>query len=178
MKKLKQILTEQKGTMFPLPVAVSIGLLFLLLAIVELMHLYIMCDGIKDAMESAIISVVNDNYNEVYHSVREGYAAGYEPGEGSFFSSIDEGQLEDRLCRLLGLSQEEDGLVKLNENGEIQYLLSDLTSEVHNTQLRNSGERFYASGSVTVHLPVRFGNKITSYAEIQLKCKAAYTEIF
>ncbi len=35
------------------------------------MRLVITAAGIKDAMESAVVSVVNDNYNEVYHGVRK-----------------------------------------------------------------------------------------------------------
>ena len=56
-------------------------MLFIILGVSEYMRLVITAAGIKDAMESAVVSVVNDNYNEVYHGVREGYAAGYEPDD-------------------------------------------------------------------------------------------------
>lgn len=62
------------------------------------MRLVITAAGIKDAMESAVISTVNDNYNEVYHSVREGYAAGYEPDGESFSASVDYGDIYSRMC--------------------------------------------------------------------------------
>ena len=57
----------------PLVVAVTICMLIIILGVAEYMRLVITAAGIKDAMESAVISTVNDNYNEVYHSVREGY---------------------------------------------------------------------------------------------------------
>ena len=68
----------------PLVVAVTICMLIIILGVAEYMRLVITAAGIKDVMESAVISTVNDNYNEVYHSVREGYAAGYEPDGNRF----------------------------------------------------------------------------------------------
>lgn len=137
-----------------------------------------MASGVKDGLESAMISVVNDNYNEVYHSVREGYAAGYEPEAGSFRASIDLGRVEDRLCELLGLSYADEGLAKISDDGSVQFYLSDLETEVHNINLRNSGERFYADGSVIMKIPVRFAGDVITFATFKIKCKAAYTEIF
>ena len=58
--------------MFPFTVAVAIVLMVLMLVSMEYMKLMILCSGIKDSFEEAIISVVTDNYNEVYHCVREG----------------------------------------------------------------------------------------------------------
>ena len=83
-KKTAALLKDRKGNMMPLVVAVTICMLIIILGVAEYMRLVITAAGIKDAMESAVISTVNDNYNEVYHSVREGYAAGYEPDGESF----------------------------------------------------------------------------------------------
>ena len=76
-KKTAALLKDRKGNMMPLVVAVTICMLIIILGVAEYMRLVITAAGIKDVMESAVISTVNDNYNEVYHSVREGYAAGY-----------------------------------------------------------------------------------------------------
>ena len=73
-KKTAALLKDRKGNMMPLVVAVTICMLIIILGVAEYMRLVITAAGIKDAMESAVISTVNDNYNEVYHSVREGYA--------------------------------------------------------------------------------------------------------
>ena len=77
--------------MAPAAVAAAIAMLFIILGVSEYMRLVITAAGIKDAMESAVVSVVNDNYNEVYHGVREGYAAGYEPDDTGFTASVDHG---------------------------------------------------------------------------------------
>ena len=91
-KKIVTLLKDRKGNMMPLVVAVTICMLIIILGVAEYMRLVITAAGIKDAMESAVISTVNDNYNEVYHSVREGYAAGYEPDGESFSASADRGK--------------------------------------------------------------------------------------
>ena len=77
--------------MAPVAVAAAIAMLFIILGVSEYMRLVITAAGIKDAMESAVVSVVNDNYNEVYHGVREGYAAGYEPDDTGFAASVTMG---------------------------------------------------------------------------------------
>ena len=73
-QSFKRLLTGQEGSMAPVAVAAAIAMLFIILGVSEYMRLVITAAGIKDAMESAVVSVVNDNYNEVYHGVREGYA--------------------------------------------------------------------------------------------------------
>lgn len=70
-QSLKRLLTGQEGSMAPVAVAATIAMLFIILGVSEYMRLVITAAGIKDAMESAVVSVVNDNYNEVYHGVRE-----------------------------------------------------------------------------------------------------------
>ena len=110
-KKTAALLKDRKGNMMPLVVAVTICMLIIILGVAEYMRLVITAAGIKDAMESAVISTVNDNYNEVYHSVREGYAAGYEPDGESFSPSVDYGYIYSRMCFLLGLEEDGAGLV-------------------------------------------------------------------
>ena len=92
------------GEGYPLAAAVTLALLMLILIITQYAHLLIIASGVKDAMQKAVISTVNDNYADVYHAVREGYAAGYQPmGDGSFEESLDYGDIYGRLDELLGL---------------------------------------------------------------------------
>lgn len=116
-KKTAALLKDRKGNMMPLVVAVTICMLIIILGVAEYMRLVITAAGIKDAMESAVISTVNDNYNEVYHSVREGYAAGYEPDGESFSPSVDYGDIYSRMCFLLGLEEDGAGYVRINNGG-------------------------------------------------------------
>ena len=60
-QSFKRLLTGQEGSMAPAAVAAAIAMLFIILGVSEYMRLVITAAGIKDAMESAVVSVVNDN---------------------------------------------------------------------------------------------------------------------
>lgn len=89
MEKCKRLVLDKKGNGMPLAVAVTLALLMLVLVIMQFARLMIVSAGVKDAMQEAIISTINDNYADVYHAVREGYAAGYQPTDGSFEESLN-----------------------------------------------------------------------------------------
>lgn len=177
-KKMTELIADKKGNMVPLVITVTILLLLLTLVVTEYMRLMITAAGVKDAMESAIISTVNDNYNEVYHSVREGYAAGYEPENDTFVASIDYGDIYGRLCFLLGLEEDGNGYVRYNNSGEKEYRLSNLSVHLPNTSLRGGGGTYYADASIKLNVPVRFAGKILPDMVITIKARAAYTEKF
>lgn len=178
LKRGRMLWKDNNGSMVPLAVAVTIVMLLIILGISEYMRLVITAAGIKDAMESAVISTVNDNYNEVYHSVREGYAAGYEPDGEGFEASVDYGDIYGRLCFLLGLEEDGDGYVRINNGGEKEYRLSGLQVSIPNTAIASPGGTFYADASITMEVPVRFAGKIVSNMSIKLKVRAAYKEKF
>lgn len=151
---------------------------FIILGVSEYMRLVITAAGIKDAMESAVVSVVNDNYNEVYHGVREGYAAGYEPDDTGFAASVDHGDIYGRMCFLLGLEEDGNSYVRYNNSGELEYRLKNLSVDIHNTALASPGGTYYADAEVTMEVPVRFAGKILSNMSVRLKVRAAYREKF
>ena len=148
--------------MAPAAVAAAIAMLLIILGVSEYMRLVITAAGIKDAMESAVVSVVNDNYNEVYHGVREGYAAGYEPDDTGFAASVDHGDIYGRMCFLLGLEEDGNSYVRYNNSGELEYRLKNLSVDIHNTALASPGGTYYADAEVTMEVPVRFAGKILS----------------
>lgn len=178
LRKVKILLKNKTGSMVPLTVAVTIGMLFIILGISEYMRLVITAAGVKDAMESAVVSTVNDNYNEVYHSVREGYAAGYEPNGESFAAAVDYGDIYGRMCFLLGLEEDGDGYVRINNGGEREYRIGELSVDIPNTALASPGETYYADASVILEVPVRFAGKIVSNMSINVKVRATYKEKF
>lgn len=178
LKKMQGLWKDKSGSMFPLAVAVTIGMLLIILGVSEYMRLVITAAGIKDAMESAVISTVNDNYAEVYHGVREGYAAGYEPDGEGFTAVVDYGDIYGRLCFLLGLEEDGDGYVRINNGGEREYRISGLQVSIPNTALASPGGTYYADASVRMEVPVRFAGKIVSNLSINLKVRAAYKEKF
>ena len=166
-KKAGMLLRDRSGSMVPLAVAATIGMLLIILGVSEYMRLVITAAGVKDAMESAVVSTVNDNYNEVYHSVREGYAAGYEPDGEGFAAAVDYGDIYGRMCFL-----------RINNGGEREYRISGLSVDIPNTALASHGGTYYADASIMLEVPVRFAGKIVSNMTLSLKARAAYKEKF
>ncbi len=89
MNRLRQILKDQRGVAFPLIIAIVLVLVMLMCCISEYFRLLIVAQGVRDAVQEAVISTVNDNYDDVYHSVREGYSGAYQPLAGDFEESLD-----------------------------------------------------------------------------------------
>ena len=61
LKRGRMLWKDNNGSMVPLAVAVTIVMLLIILGISECMRVVITAAGIKDAMESAVVSTVNDN---------------------------------------------------------------------------------------------------------------------
>lgn len=178
--KWKNRLSNQRGNGVPLAAAVSLCLLMIMLGIMEYARLMIISAGVKDAMQEAVISVVNDNYNEIYHSVREGYAAGYEPWGGDFEESVDEGDVYGRIGDLLGLDYEGGHLIGRLPNGKAELKISQLSIEIPNSELApmESGQSYEVITTIRLEVPISFLQKNIPDMSIRLRTKAAYTPKF
>ena len=77
MRKL--LFRSRSGEGYPMVIAVTLCLLLLFMVIAEYFRVNIIVQGVRDAVQQAVIATVNENYDDVYHSVREGYAAGWFP---------------------------------------------------------------------------------------------------
>lgn len=75
---------DRRGVAFPLIIAIVLVLVMLMCCISEYFRLLIVAQGVRDAVQEAVISTVNDNYDDVYHGVREGYS-GRLPAVGGRF---------------------------------------------------------------------------------------------
>ena len=106
MRKL--LFRSRSGEGYPMVIAVTLCLLMLFMVIAEYFRVNIIVQGVRDAVQQAVIATVNENYDDVYHSVREGYAAGWFPeGDGEWFESIDAGDIYGNLSYILGLTTPE-----------------------------------------------------------------------
>ncbi len=105
MKKIQEVLSNKRGASFPLIVAVTLALLFIFCGVSEYFRLMIIAQGVRDAMQAAVISTVNDNYDDVYHGIREGYSGAYQPIAEEFEESLDYGDIYDRIDCVLGLTE-------------------------------------------------------------------------
>ena len=68
--------------------------------------------------------------------------------------------------------------MRINNGGEKEYRLSNLSVYIHNNALGAGGGSYYADASIRLEVPVRFAGKIITNMTINLKVRAAYTEKF
>lgn len=181
MKAIKRVWNNKQGAGFPLIIAVSLVLVLLLCGIAEYVRLLIIAQGVRDAVQSAVIALVNDNYDEVYHGVREGYSGAYRPESGGFQPQVDQGDVLARLDQQLGLRQVGNEHVKYT--GErVEYRLSGLSVNIRNAPLApaqpENAAPFLAEILLRLQAPVSFGNRVLSPMTMILKVQARYMPRF
>ena len=135
MTRLREILRDRKGNGFPLAIAITLALVIIFCGISEYIRLLIIAQGVRDAVQTAVISTVNDNYDDVYHGVREGYSGGYQPMAGDFEESLDYGDIYGRLEEVLGLSYQGGTRVKFTEDGKTEFRVWGLDVDIENAPL-------------------------------------------
>lgn len=184
-KRAKQILKDTHGSSFPLTVAIVLALILLLCGISEYLRLQVIASGVREALEDAIISTVNDNYAGVYHGVREGYSGGYMPnGTDNWEETLDEGSIYAYLDDTIGTKSQGGRHVKYtNDNNQaMEFAIDRLNVTIRNAPLAPSeprnAQKFEADAIVRLEVPVRFGGKIFPSMFIMLKVQAGYIEVF
>lgn len=181
VKKMRNALTNNKGSGFPLAVAVTLCLVMIFTGISEYFRLMIVAQGVRDALQDAVISTVSDNYDDVYHGVREGYSGGYQPMDSDFDESVDYGDIYERLDRILGLEQSGDEHVKTTSEGKQEFKIWDLEVEIRNAPLASgdiAGQRFKIDSYIMLEVPVSFGGRLLPCMKIKVKNSAGYTPKF
>lgn len=181
IKNIWQILKNNKGSGLPLAVAITLCLVLIFTGISENFRLILIAEGVRDALQSAVISTVNDNYDDVYHGVREGYSGGYQPIDSEFEESLDYGDIYDRLDNILGLTDNDDYDSKLTREGKTEFKISELEVDIKNAPLAGGdmdGQRFQIDSSILLEVPVSFGGKLLPSMKIKVKNSAGYTPKF
>jgi hypothetical protein len=179
--RICDILRSKRGSSFPLVVAVTFALVIVFCGITETIRLMIVAQGVRDAVQSAVISTINDNYDDVYHSVREGYSGAYQPGASDFVESLDYGDMYGRLDQLLGLRKESGYHVKY-AGDDVEFRLSGLYVDLENMPLApaspDNSKGLLADANIRMEVPVSFGGKALPPMVINLRVKAKYMPIF
>ncbi|PKM68925.1 MAG: hypothetical protein CVU95_01380 [Firmicutes bacterium HGW-Firmicutes-2] len=181
MKKLKGILFNNKGSGFPLAVAITLCLVMIFSGVSEYFRLMIIAQGVRNALQDAVITTVNDNYDNVYHGVREGYSGGYQPIASNFQESIDYGDIYNQLDEILGLEQSGGEHVKYDSNRETQLKIYNLTVNIENAPIASgdtAGQRFEINSTIVLEVPVSFAGKVLPTMRIQVRNSAGYTPKF
>lgn len=183
-QKIKKILRDSCGASFPMAIAIVLILIIFLCGISEYYRLQIIASGVREAVEDALISTVNDNYAGVYHGVREGYSGGYMPNDAEDWKeALDEGDIYAYLDHVLGTQSKDGRHVKYaGENQQLEFAIDRLDVTIRNAPLAPSdprnAQRFEANATVRLEVPVRFGGKSILPMVILLKAQAGYIEVF
>lgn len=181
MTSLKKILRDRHGTSFPLVIAVTLALLMVFCGISEYLRLLIVAQGVRDAVQAAVISTINDNYDDVYHGVREGYSGGYQPKDGTFKESLDYSDIYGKLEQNLGLIYENGYRVKFTENDKIEFRVWGLKIELQNAPLASSDSpdsRLTAECKIELEVPVSFAGKLLPPMQLTVGASAGYIPMF
>ena len=179
--KIKKILLNNKGNGFPLAVAITLCLVMIFAGISEYFRLVIVAQGVRDALQDAVISTVNDNYDDVYHGVREGYSGGYQPMAHDFEESIDYGDIYGKMDMILGLNQSGGYHIKTTSEGKTEFKIWSLNVDIRNASLAGGdqkGQRFKIDSSIMLEVPISFGGKLLPSMRIKVKNSAGYTPKF
>lgn len=180
-KKIKQILKDKRASSFPFIIAITLSLVILFCGISEYFRLVIVAQGVRDAVQTAVISTVNDNYDDVYHGVREGYSGAYQPIAEDFEESLDYGDIYDRLDGILGMSYSGGYHEKRTSEGKLEFRVWGLEVDIRNAPFASgdqSAARFEADSTIMLEVPVSFGGKLLPPMCIKVKTSAGYTPRF
>lgn len=180
-EKIKQLLKDNKASSFPFIIAITLSLVIIFCGISEYFRLVIVAQGVRDAVQTAVISTVNDNYDDVYHGVREGYSGAYQPIAEDFEESLDYGDIYDRLDGILGLSYSGGYHEKRTSNSKLEFRVWGLSVDIRNAPFASgdqSSARFEMDSTIMLEVPVSFGGKLLPPMRIKVKTSAGYTPRF
>ena len=147
-KRMKEILRDRRASSFPMTIGIVLSLIILMCGISEYFRLQVIAAGVREAVEDAVISTVNDNYAGVYHGVREGYSGSYVPfGEGSWEEDLNEGDIYDYLDETIGTQLSGGRHVKYADTGTaMEFAIDSLQVTLRNAPLAPLGSSPLRSG--------------------------------
>ncbi len=181
IKKIKALLRSKKGfSSAPWMVVIALAGLMFFIVLWQIIRLVIIAAGVKDAVQSAVISTSVGNYSNVYDGVREGYSGGYRYSGNSWKSAISTGDVYGRLDKLLGLKASGGKHNKINSDG-VEYSVYGLSVNIENAQFApTSGDiqQFSATSYITLEVPLSFCGDILPPMQIRLCVKSKYTPKF
>lgn len=181
MSRICAILKCKKGNSYPLAICIALAIVIISCGAFEYIRLMIIAQGVRDGVQSAIISVATENYDDTYAALREGYSGGYVNDGGGWGEQLDLGDVYARLDSVLGLRREGGYHVKYTE-GVMEYRVSNLNVTIINAPFapsdRDAAQKFLAEATIYLEVPLSFGWSSLPPMRITLNCKAGYTPKF
>lgn len=181
MRNLKKILSDKSGSSAPLTLAVVLVVLLLSCTVYEYMRMTVIAEGVRDAVQSAMIDVATENWDDAYNGLREGYSGGYVLSGTDWTVRLDTGDVYARLGDTLGVKSVGGKYVKYT-GPDTEYTLSGLSVTMQNAPLApaNTGgiPQLSATGTVDVEVPLSFGWGHLPPLKFTMKLKGGFTPKF
>ena len=181
IKKITKLLRSRKAySSAPLAVVIALAGMMFFVVLWQIVRLVTISAGVKDAVQSAVISTSVGNYSNVYDGVREGYSGGYRFSGNSWSAAVSTGDVYGRLDQLLGLQSSGGKHIKTNSDG-VEYSVYGLSVNVDNAQFApTSGDipQFSATSYISLEVPLSFCGDVLPPMKIQLCVKSKYTPKF
>lgn len=171
-------LNNNRGNALPLACIIVICLFLLSSAIMEYIRLTIIANGVRDALQAAVISVSTGNYDEIYSSLREGYSGGYFRVGGAWCEKLDKGDIYAELDDLLGLDEAHTKKAGNCNEFSLSGLAVNITNSPFAPSNPNTASKFTAEARVTLSVPLSFGWEILPPLRITVRTTAGYTPKF
>lgn len=177
---MKQLLQNRSGMGYPLAIVIVLVVLLLSCCIFEYFRLSIIAAKVRDATQSAILSVATENYDLVYSGLRQSYSGGYTRSSYGWTETWTTGDVYKRISQELGLIQEGSNYVRKASN-QTEYSISGLQVKILNSPFAPSSrsvQQFTAEAQIQLSVPLSFGWGHLPPMQANLTVKAVYRPRF
>lgn len=181
MVKLRKKLQCKRGmSLYIWALIIFLSLLLLLTGIWEVTRVAIVYIGVRDAVESAIITTATSNAYNTYNGVREGNSGAYTPdGSGGWSKTVTTADVVYKLRTLLNLKYQGGGYVHMKKDGKsFEYKISDINVEAEITPLGNNVQQSTYHTTCIVEVPFDFGFGYLPNMRIRMRYQSTYVPRF
>lgn len=176
--KIAKLVRQNKGNAIPLACVIIIALIMISSVVFESIRLAVISNGIRDALQSAVISVATGNYDEIYNSLREGYSGGYIKGNSGWQEKMDRGNIYDELDAILGLESEHTKMT----GSEKEFTLSGLEVNMLNVSFAPLNPdviaKFTVEAKIQAKIPLSYGWDMLPPIYLNIRTTAGYVPKF
>jgi hypothetical protein len=177
---MRSLWQNRSGMGYPLAIVIVLVVLLLSCCIFEYFRLSIIAAKVRDAAQSAVLSVATENYDLVYSGLRQSYSGGYTRSGNGWTETWTTGDVYKRISQELGLIQEGSNYVRRTSN-QTEYSISGLKVKIINSPFApssHSPQQFTAEAQIRLTVPLSFGWGHLPPMQAHLTVKAVYRPRF
>lgn len=178
---MMKILRSKKGSFYISTVVILFVLIMLTCAIYEYARLQIIAQGVRNAVQSAVTEICEENYANIYNGVREGYSGGFAVSNGHWSENVSAGDIYNLLDKKLKTHVEGDCHVKYTGD-TVEFRISNLMAQMTNAPFAPTGtaggQQLTCLTQISLEVPLSFGWKNLPPMKVDLSITSGYTPKF